>query len=406
MKILRWTKLQVPLLLFAMCTSLHAQDAQSPDTRKQSSVAQRGGQDAAHKVLTADEWLRVDAAVERALDWLARQQQPDGSLPTDAMGQPGVTCLAVMAFMAHGHVPGDGKYAQHLERATDYVLASQKENGLLSRVGPDGPEISRVGVHEIGEAAAYNHAISSLMLAELYGMSQTDRSERIRAAVEKSLAASLTMQRWPKTPAEDRGGWRYVTSPVYGTDSDLSVTGWELMFLRSARNAGFDVPKQSIDDAVAYIRRCYHKEFGTFIYMQGKGQQDLRSRAMAGAGVLALAHAGFHGAAEATKSSDWLLQYNFDNYNESEPFTQKTWPIDRYHYSLFNSCQAMYQMGGKYWQKFFPRTVRTLLTNQQRDGSWPAESHFFDARFGNSYTTALVVLSLGAPNQFLPIFQR
>jgi hypothetical protein len=50
--------------------------------------------------------------------------------------------------------------------------------------------------------------------------------------------------------------------------------------------------------------------------------------------------------------------------------------------------------------------VRTLLANQQADGSWPAESHFNDAQFGNAYTTALVVLSLGAPNQFLPIFQR
>jgi hypothetical protein len=140
--------------------------------------------------------------------------------------------------------------------------------------------------------------------------------------------------------------------------------------------------------------------------MQGKGRQDLRSRAMAGAGILALAHAGFHGAPEATKSADWLLKYNFDNYNEVEMFTQTTWPIDRYHYSLFNSCQAMYQLGGKYWQQFFPRTVRTLPANQQPDGSWPAESHFNDAQFGNSYTTALVVLSLGAPNQFLPIFQR
>jgi hypothetical protein len=400
------TKSLVFFLFMAACGSLHAQDAESFATRQQPNATQRGGQDATHQVLSEDEWRRVDAAVERALDWLARQQRPDGSFPTDEMGQPGVTCLAVMAFMAHGHVPGDGKFGRHLERATDYVLASQKENGLLSRVGPEGAEISRQGVHEIGEAAAYNHAISSLMLSELYGMSQSDRSERIRAAVEKSLDASLTMQRWPKTPAEDRGGWRYVTSPVYGTDSDLSVTGWELMFLRSARNAGFEVPKESIDAAVDYIRRCYHKEYGTFVYMQGKGQQDLRSRAMAGAGVLALAHAGFHGAPEATKSSEWLMQYNFDDYNESEMFTQKTWPIDRYHYSLFNSCQAMYQMGGKYWQRFFPRTVRTLLANQQRDGAWPAESHFFDARFGNSYTTALVVLSLGAPNQFLPIFQR
>jgi hypothetical protein len=373
---------------------------------RQSAANKVGAADSAANVLSDAEWQRVDASVQRALGFLAAQQQPDGSFPSIEMGQPGVTCLAVMAFMAHGHVLDDGEYGRRLERATDFVLASQKENGLVSRVGPDGPEITRQGVHEIGEAAAYNHAISSLMLSELYGMSQTDRSERIREAVQKSLAASLTMQRWPKTPAGDGGGWRYVTSPVYGTDSDLSVTGWELMFLRSARNAGFEVPKKSIDDAVAYIRRCYHKDFGSFVYMQGKGQQDLRSRAMAGAGVLALAHAGYHGAQEATASANWLLQYNFDNYNESEMFTQKVWPIDRYHYSLFNSCQAMYQMGGKYWAKFFPRTVRTLLANQQRDGSWPPESHHFDAQFGNAYTTALVVLSLGAPNQFLPIFQR
>jgi hypothetical protein len=215
----------------------------------------------------------------------------------------------------------------------------------------------------------------------------------------------LEMQRWPKTPDGDKGGWRYVGRPVYGTDSDLSVTGWELMFLRSARNAGFDVPEQSIDDAVAYIRRCFHEEYGTFLYMQGKGNQDLRSRAMAGAGVLALAHAGFHNSAEATRSADWLLQYNFEDYNEIEPFTQ-AWHIDRYHYSLFNSSQAMYQMGGQHWEQFFPRTVRALLANQQADGSWPAESHFNDGKFGNAYTTALVIMSLGAPNQFLPIFQR
>jgi hypothetical protein len=126
---------------------------------------------------------------------------------------------------------------------------------------------------------------------------------------------------------------------------------------------------------------------------------------MAGAGILALAHAGFHNAPEATRSADWLLQFNFDDYNRIEPFTQD-WKNDRYHYGLFNCCQAMYQLGGRYWLQFFPRAVRTLLDNQQSDGSWPAESHFHDAQFGNAYTTALVVLSLGAPNQLLPIYQR
>jgi hypothetical protein len=54
-------------------------------------------------------------------------------------------------------------------------------------------------------------------------------------------------------------------------------------------------------------------------------------------------------------------------------------------------------------EEFFPSSVRTVLANQQPDGSWPAESHFNDRR---SYATALVVLPLGAPNQFLPIFHR
>jgi hypothetical protein len=66
----------------------------------------------------------------------------------------------------------------------------------------------------------------------------------------------------------------------------------------------------------------------------------------------------------------------------------------------------MYQLGGRYWQQFFPGAVQTLLANQQPDGSWPAENHHHDARFGNAYTTALVLLTLGAPNQLLPIYQR
>jgi hypothetical protein len=386
--------------------TVHSQEAvRNEQSTDEAALAERETDETAAGVLPPEEWERVDAAVNRALTWLAAMQQPDGSFPTLDMGQPGVTSLCVMSFMAHGHLPGEGQYGERLERAVDYVLDSQSENGLLSRVGAQGATINRNVPHEIGEAAAYNHAIASLMLSEFYGMSQSERSDRVQKVIAAALAASLQMQRWPKNPATDRGGWRYIGRPVYGTDSDLSVTGWELMFLRSARNAGFNVPKESIDEAVAYIRRCFHDNYGTFLYMQGKGNQDLRSRAMAGAGILALAHAGAHNTPEAKRSADWLLQYDFEKYNEIEQYTQ-SWPIDRYHYSLFNSCQGLYQIGGQHWERFFPRTVRTLLANQQPDGSWQAERHQNDAKFGSAYTTALVVLSLGAPNQFLPVFQR
>jgi hypothetical protein len=125
------------------------------------------------------------------------------------------------------------------------------------------------------------------------------------------------------------------------------------------------------------------------------------SRGMAGAGILALAHAGFHHSTEAQRAGQWMLEHPFDEYNGNDNS-----PIDRYHYSLFNACQGMYQMGSPYWEKFFPHVVATMLAHQNPDGSWNAESLERDRPFGNSYTTALSVLALGAPNQFLPVFQR
>jgi hypothetical protein len=359
--------------------------------------------DAATRVLTTQEWERIDAAVARALAWLAAQQQADGSFPTLDSGQPGVTCLCMLAFMAHGHLPGEGPYGEQLKRARDYALKCQKPNGLISLIGPDGPQISREIHHDIGSPCAYNHGISSLTLCELYGTTSRDDAEHLKEAILPALRATLEMQHWPKDRGIDQGGWRYIDD-FDTNDSDLSITGWQLKFLRSARNAGFDVPEESIDDAVTYVRRTFTTRYGAFCYIADESA-DYRSRGMAGAGILALAHAGYHNAPEATQSGGWILQHNFNNYNEIEPFLQG-WKNDRYHYGLFNCCQAMYQLGGRYWQQFFPGAVKTLLAHQQADGSWPTENHHHDARFGNAYTTALVLLTLGAPNQLLPIYQR
>ena len=89
-------------------------------------------------VLSADQWKRVDAAVDRALTWLAGQQQPDGSFPTLSHGQPGVTGLCLLAFLAHGHNPGEGKYGGQLTRAQEFILTCHKPNGLIAVHGPGG----------------------------------------------------------------------------------------------------------------------------------------------------------------------------------------------------------------------------------------------------------------------------
>src|SRR5882672_202619 len=161
------------LITVALCGRVDAQEPRAVPAVE--LAAKRAADDRQSKVLTADEWRRLDVAIDRALDWLVTQQRPDGSFPTIERGQPGVTSLCVLAFMAHGHTAGEGKYGQQLDRAADYITACQKQNGLITRLGPEGPRITSDVASAIGEPAAYNHAIGSLTLSEMYGMGQPKR---------------------------------------------------------------------------------------------------------------------------------------------------------------------------------------------------------------------------------------
>ena len=345
-----------PLILSGVCYFALAQTKEDGNAAKTHatlpySVEQKSAKaakdDTPRDVLSAEEWHRVDAAVEKALTWLTSQQDENGQFRTLQTGQPGVTSLCIMAFLSQGHMPGNGQFGTTLQRASDYVMRCQKQNGLISRVGPDTPKISREGVGGLGTNAAYNHAISALLLSELYGMGNAPQADRMKRVIKKAVEVSLEMQRWPKQKEADKGGWRYVDKRDE-SDSDLSVTGWELMFLRSARNAGFNVPEDAIDDALAYVRRCYSKEYGTFQYWIDRG--DGRSRGMAGAGILALAHAGYHNSQEARDSAEWILRQKFEPYNTVAPFKNDR---DHYHFAAFSCCQGMYQLGGKYWEHYF-----------------------------------------------------
>src|SRR3954452_994511 len=111
-----------PLVLL-MCGPVCAQESLPAKPAPQVRQATRDADDAMLKVLSASEWRRLDSAVDRALAWLAAQQQPDGSFPTLTQGQPGVTSLCVLAFMEHGHIPGDGPYGEQLEMATKYIVS-------------------------------------------------------------------------------------------------------------------------------------------------------------------------------------------------------------------------------------------------------------------------------------------
>lgn len=355
------------------------------------------------EVLSLAEWEEVNDAVDRSLDWLAEQQQPDGSFPTAPWGQPGVTSLCVLAFMSHGHLPGEGVHGKTLEKALDYVVACQKASGLLALIAPASKELDRNVSHDIGYTVPYNHAIAALALCEAYAMDGSHRAKQLEPAIKRALEATLEMQNWPKEHPEDEGGWRYLDD-YDDRDSDLSVTGWQLMFLRSAKNAGFDVSDEPVTRAIGYVRRCFRSDVGSFSYKTG--YENRVSRGMSGAGVLALAHAGLHGTPEAKAAGEWIVRSGFEEYGGFGYVNGSRREDDRYHYGLLTCCQAMYQLGGAQWHEFYPPTVRAILSGQNANGSWQRENHHRDAAFGEAYTSAICVLALGAPNQLLPVFQR
>ena len=360
-------------------------------------------QDSPASVMTAAAQDKIDRSVERALTWLASQQRPDGSFPTQKRGQPGVTGLCMLAFLSQGHLPGEGEYGDQLKRSMDYIISCQKRNGVLAAVAPNGEKLSRAVEHSTGYTLVYNHAIAGLVLSECYGMVGAEQSKQIEPVIVKALDVTCQMQDFHKDKKADEGGWRYLDD-YDNVDSDLSITGWQLMFMRSAKNAGFDVEAGRITRAVEYVRRCFLKKQGTFTY---KDKNKARiSRAMAGAGILALAHSGLHETPEAQRAGNWILKSGFHDYNEPGRVRNIVVDKDRYHYGLLTCSLAMYQLGGRHWREYFPSTARVLMENQNKDGSWQPEKRHADASFGNAYTTAIGVLTLSASNDLLPIFQR
>ena len=372
------------------------------------------------KLLNQQQWKQLDDSVEKGLKWLISQQNDDGSFKTIERGQPGVTALCVMAFLAQGESPIDGKYQQQLKKAIDFIADQQKPNGLLATIAPSSVPITRqyaevvktdtpasrfqANPTSICTTAVYNHAISALALSEAYGQCDPEQTDKLAPVIEKAIAATLEMQRWKRKRQIDVGGWRYL-SVLFPQDSDLSITGWQLMFLRSARNAGFEVPNESIEAAVKYVERCFLKDKNLQVHSYDAARRDTVTRAVAGAGILAMAHAGKHDSDDAIASGKWVLNHDFSKYDFEKPVHSETeWLSNRYHYGAFLCAAGMYQLGGKFWGKFFPKLAESLLSNQEDDGSWLTEGK--DQPYGGCYTTSLSILSLSVSDQLLPIFQR
>ncbi len=345
--------------------------------------------EASPEILSDQQWDQLDETVDNGLKFLATQQEKDGSFPTLPHAKPGITSLCVLAFLSRGHLPNEGPYGKLVHRGIEFVLSTQRDDGLFTNHQVE-PVLTSHGVSHV---AMYNHGFAGLMLSEVYGVSGGEQSKSIRKAIVKGLEFSRTQQL--KIKGRDEGGFDYLVNEI-PAGPDLPITSGQLLFYRSAKNAEFEVPAKYMQDAMRYVKSCYDARSQTFRY---RGFPTY-SRGLTASGVLALSLGGEHNTDMAQEAGQWLLTQSF------EPFNRSRNSHDRYFYSAYYCSQAMFQLGGEYWSEFYPPLLKTLAENQRADGSWDRERSALSARYGNSYSSALAILALTPPYQLLPIFQR
>ena len=241
----------------------------------------------------------------------------------------------------------------------------------------------------------YGHGITTLTLSEMLGMGLDEKQDqKIRKRTQKAIDLILRSQKVPKSPSH-QGGWRY--SPD-SRDADLSATIWQLMSLRSAKNAGLSVPSAAIEDAIGYLERSYwssldskgepvNKKSG-FAYQPG-GHPEYTTTA---AGLLAMQVCGEYESPFVKGAADWLL--------ENEPNTSRKF----FYYGTYYYSQAMYQRGGDHAKEAREKVEGILKKLQRENGSWQGSGS--EGSAGEIYSTTMAVLALAVKYHYLPIYQR
>jgi len=375
-------------------------DLDPSEAFRQRSPAQRG--------TTAAQYggtPETEAAVERGLAFLARIQFPDGhwslnrlpqSMPGDDKtfglgemnGDTAATAMSLLAFLGAGYTHQEPKYKDTVGRGLRWLIANQLTSGQLFRSDTDSTLYTQF----------YGHGLATIALCEAYGMT---RDPALREPAEKAIAYIL------KSQSPEFGGWRYVPRK----ETDTSVTGWQLMALKSAQMAGLSVPGDAFQGVARWLDRAQVDEGARYVYNPYAGQTPSQShlrlpnRAMTAEGLLMRIYLGWQPSHPALRRGAEFLKQNLPSFS-ADPNEGR----DCYYW--YYATQVMFQMQGEMWQTWNRQVQETLLKTQIQTGPWvgswdPTQpvADRWGKEAGRLYVTAFHLLILEVYYRHLPLFK-
>ncbi len=315
-------------------------------------------------------------AVELGLKWIAAHQRLDGSWrlnlkDTLCKGQcqhsgtressTAATGLALLAFLGAGYTQDTGPYQDEVQRGLDY---------LQSKI-----RISKFG-GSLAEPTMYSHAIATMALGEAYAMTEDgELHSSLQAAMDYIIAAQ-----------HHGGGWRYnVQQP-----GDMTVTGWQIMALKSCELAGLDVPDEVWTAADKFLDSKQSNYGSTYGYIK-PGEKNSPTAV----GLLARMYSGW--------SRDTVaLQQGAERVAEWGP-SQSDIYFDYY------GTLVLHHLQGDYWKDWNVQMRDYLVSTQDRRGHQNGSWHFEDQHGsvgGRLYTTAMAVMILEVYYRYLPLYEE
>jgi hypothetical protein len=323
----------------------------------------------------------TEQAVDRALQWIAGHQLPDGGWSFDLTTCPscagkcshsgvskakdrcGATAMALLPFLGRGYTHREGKFKKTVESGITYLATLSAEgNGKVYR--------------EAG--TMYSQGLAGIALSECYAMTQDSR-------LVAPTQAALTFIMQAQDPAG--GGWRYAPRQP----GDTSAVGWQIMALKSGNMAYLNVNPLTIKKAVAFLNSVESQKGARYGYTDN----SRFSPGLTAVGLLCRMYLGWKKDHPALK--------------DGVAYLARTGPTPDLYYDYY-ATQIMHHMEGDVWITWNTKMKAMLLKAQSakdhESGSWHEGvdgGHGAEAA-GRLYCTSLATMILEVYYRHLPIY--